>query len=54
MGVPPEYYARALRGRTISNWFLLGTGRMPHPVGGGIGATCVIGVMCHWRDVSLA
>ena len=29
-------------GRTISNWFLLGTGRMPHPVGGAMGVT-----LCH-------
>ena len=29
-------------GQTISNCFLLGTGRMPHPVGGAMGVT-----LCH-------
>ena len=32
------YYSRA----AFISWFLLGTGRMPHPVGGAMGVT-----LCH-------
>ena len=35
---------RGLGTRLDTEWFLLGTGRMPYPVGGAMGVTCVTAV----------
>ena len=40
----PAHARPAAALRAIFEWFLLGTGRMPHPVGGAMGVTCVTAV----------
>ena len=44
----PAHIAAYFRSARIFFWFLLGTGRMPHPVGGAMGVT-----LRHRRERSL-